>query len=162
MLDDQFGFRPSSSTTCALTSLLHHVTVMLERCFYVRCLLIDFNKAFDLVSHPILLSKLNELDLPDHAINWIISYLASLTQVVKCNGSISLAASINTSIVQRSGIGPVLYAIMESDLHTISLMYMLIKYADDTNLLVPLTSVLLRNSVMSNYGLTRIEWLSIF
>jgi len=30
-----------------------------------------------------------------------------------------------------------LYAIMESDLHTISLMNMLIKYADDTNLLVP-------------------------
>jgi len=30
-----------------------------------------------------------------------------------------------------------LYTIMESDLHTISLMNMLIKYADDTNLLVP-------------------------
>ena len=30
-----------------------------------------------------------------------------------------------------------LYAIMESDLDTISLMNMLIEYADDTNLLVP-------------------------
>lgn len=31
-LDDQFGFRPTGSTTCALTCLLHHVTRMLERC----------------------------------------------------------------------------------------------------------------------------------
>ena len=45
MLDDQFGFRPTGSTTCALISLLHHVTIMLERCSYVRCLMIDFSKA---------------------------------------------------------------------------------------------------------------------
>ena len=69
--------------------------------------------------------------------NLLISYLTGRTQIVKCNGSISLPASINTSIVQGSGIGPMLYAIMESNLHTISLMNILIKYADDTNLLVP-------------------------
>ena len=55
---------------------------------------------------------------------------------MKCNESISLPASINTSIVQESGIGPMLYAIMESDLHTLSIMNMLIKYADDTNMIV--------------------------
>ena len=43
----QFGFRPTGSTTCALTCLLHHVTRMLERCSYVRCIMIDFSKAFD-------------------------------------------------------------------------------------------------------------------
>jgi len=56
---------------------------------------------------------------------------------IKCNGNISLSATINASIAQGSGIGPMLYAIMESDIHTISLMNMLIKYTDDTNLLVP-------------------------
>jgi len=111
------------------------VTVMLER--RLMSYMIDFSKAFDLVSNPILLSKFNELDLPDHAINWIISYLTGLTQVVKCNSSISLPGSINNSIVHESGIGPMVYAIMESDLQTISLMNVLIKYADDTNLLVP-------------------------
>ena len=35
-LDDQFGFHPTGSTTCALISLLHHVTTMLERCSHVR------------------------------------------------------------------------------------------------------------------------------
>ena len=51
-VQDQFAFRPTGSTTCALINMLHHVTLMLERCAYVRCPMIDFTKAFDLVSHP--------------------------------------------------------------------------------------------------------------
>jgi len=51
----------------------------------VRCLMIDFSKALDRVSHPILLSKLSKLELLDRAINWIISYLTGRTHVVKCN-----------------------------------------------------------------------------
>ena len=82
IISDQFGFRKTGSTTCALTYLLHHVSFMLERCSYVRCLMVDFSKAFDLVDHPILLNKLASLGLPDRAINWIISYLTGRTQVV--------------------------------------------------------------------------------
>jgi len=73
----------------------------------VRCLMTDFSKALDRVSHPILLSRLSELELLDRAVNWIISYLTWLTQVVKCNrggGGISLPANINTSNQYRSGI----------------------------------------------------------
>ena len=44
-------------------------------------------------------------------------------------------AEINTNIVQGSGIGPMLYVVMESDLCTLSTMNTLI--ADATNLLVP-------------------------
>jgi len=84
------------------------VTFMLERCSYVRCLMIDFSKAFDLVDHPILLGTLASLGLPDRAIDWIISYLTGRTQVVKCGDSVSSTAEINTSIIQGSGIGPML------------------------------------------------------
>ena len=53
-IQDQFAFRPTGSTTCSLVSLLH-VTLMLETNRYVRCLVIDFSKAFDVVNHEILL-----------------------------------------------------------------------------------------------------------
>jgi len=53
----------------------------------------------------------------------MISYLTGHTLVVKCN---ALPASINTSIIQGSGIGPTLYAIMESDLHALSVINVLI------------------------------------
>jgi hypothetical protein len=35
---DQFGFRPTGSTTCALVYFMHHVTRMLETNSFVRCL----------------------------------------------------------------------------------------------------------------------------
>jgi hypothetical protein len=78
--------------------------------------------------------------LPPQGLNWIISYLTGRSQVLKCDGRLSAVAEINTSIVQGSGIGPVLYVVMESDLRTLSAMNILMKYADDTNLLVPANS----------------------
>ena len=48
---DQFAFRPTGSTTAALIYILHLVTLLLETNEYVRCLLVDFSKAFDTVNH---------------------------------------------------------------------------------------------------------------
>ena len=97
------------------------VTDMLERCSFVRCLMVDFSKAFDRVDHPILLAKLHNLDIPPQATNWIIiSYLTGRTQILKYDGHLSAVADINISIVQGSGIGPILYVVMENDLCTLS------------------------------------------
>jgi hypothetical protein len=53
---DQFAFRPTGSTTSALVYFMHHVTKFLESS-YVRCLLIDFSKAFDIVDHAVIAKK---------------------------------------------------------------------------------------------------------
>ena len=60
-LNDQFGFRPTGSTTAALVSTMHHVTRLLETNAYVRCISIDFTKAFDTINHPILFSTLKKI-----------------------------------------------------------------------------------------------------
>ena len=98
MISDQFGFRPTGSTTCALVFILHHVTDMLEDCEYVRCLLVDFSKAFDIVDHSVLLSKLSCLNLPQCILNWLISFLTNRSQVVKCGDALSLPMQINSGI----------------------------------------------------------------
>ena len=54
---DRYGFKPSGSTTAALVDLTHKISNMLEYNKYVRCLLIDFSKAFDSVDHLTLVSK---------------------------------------------------------------------------------------------------------
>ena len=138
LLNDQFGFRPSGSTTSALVHFMHHATLMLENNAYVRCLLVDFSKAFDVVKHNILLSKLSALDIPPCVLNWIISFLTDRSQVCKtAEGHFSTLHPITRSIIQGSGIGPTLWIIMESDLQALSTVNLLFKYADDTNLLVP-------------------------
>jgi len=72
---DQFAFKPSGSTTCALVGLQHHVTYLLETNSYVRCLIIDFSKAFDTIDHSVLLSKFSSFGLPANILNWIIDFL---------------------------------------------------------------------------------------
>ena len=59
------------------SGMVHHVQAMLENCEYVRCLMIDFSRAFDVVNHVIwiLLHKLSKLNLPDYIVNWIVSFL---------------------------------------------------------------------------------------
>ena len=110
---------------------------MLETNAYVRCLLIDFSKAFDVVDHVVLVDKLSKLKLPNCVFNWLISFLVGRSHTTKTAGVESSPLPINLSIVQGSGIGPTFYIILESDLKPVSNVNIVFKYADDTNLLVP-------------------------
>jgi len=134
---DQFAFKPTGSTTCGLVYFMHHITQMLESNSYVRCMLIDFSKAFDVVNHEILLNKLKVQHLPPFVLNWIISFLVGRSQICKVGDDLSTVCFITRGIIQGSGLGPTLYVTMESDLHPISAINILFKYADDTNLVVP-------------------------
>jgi len=63
--------------------------------------------------------------------------LPGRVQYYKVNDILSKPRSINLSIVQGSGLDPSLYVIMECDLQHQSQQHILMKYADDTTLLVP-------------------------
>ena len=62
---------------------------MLEHNKYVRCLMIDFSKAFNTVDQVILLSKLVQLNLPGFVINWICSFLSGRGEQCKVNRALS-------------------------------------------------------------------------
>ena len=94
---------------CALVSFIHDIVHMLENNSYVRCLMVDFSKAFDTVDHVILIRKLQALNIPPNVYNWIISFLTGRVQRCKVQNTLSKAIGINLSIVQGSGIGPSLY-----------------------------------------------------
>ena len=84
----QYGFIPHSSTTFALISMLHrwlHATDGTGTT--IRTALLDFKKAFDLVDHHILISKLFSLGIKPTIVNWIIDFLQNMQQRVKLNGN---------------------------------------------------------------------------
>ena len=83
MIADQFGFRPTGSTDCALIFMMLHVSAMLENCEYVRCLVIDFSRAFNVVNHVILLDKLSKLNLPDYIVTFLLTVHKQLKLVIK-------------------------------------------------------------------------------
>ena len=82
-LRDQFAYKLSGSTTSALVSLTDTVGRLLEVNKYVRCIMIDFSKAFDTVNHEILLSTVQKC--PANILKWFISFLMDRLQSTKVN-----------------------------------------------------------------------------
>src|SRR5688572_27824019 len=135
-LSDQFAFRPTASTTAAIIVLLQQVSSMLLTNDFVAVISMDFSKAFDTVRHSTLMSKLGSLDLPDEIYNWLVNYFQERDHITKHLGLLSALAEINASVVQGSGIGPGSYIVCASDLHPLHSVNVMLKYADDTYLIV--------------------------
>ena len=128
----------SRSTTAALVYLLHNVYTMFEQGNdYVRCIIVDYSKAFDVINHPILLRELGVLGLSVPIYSWIADFLTGRTQAVKCNSFTSKFKPTSRSIVQGSVLGPTLYVALARKLKTLSTKNKIPKYADDVSLLTP-------------------------
>jgi hypothetical protein len=74
--------------------------------------------------------------LPSNVIRWIANFLTGRTQAVSSDGRLSSWLPINQSIVQGSGIGPLVVHNFSADLELLSSVNCLCKYVDDTTLLV--------------------------
>ena len=72
---------------------------------YVLSVFVDFSKAFDTLSHDILLSKLHYYGFRGIVYDWFASYLSNRQQRVDFKGSISPVETINTGIPQGSVLG---------------------------------------------------------
>ena len=108
--------------------LTHHVTRLSESNESIRCLLLDFSKAFDTVSHVIVIKKLKVLNLPPAIYNWIMNFLTDRTQTVVINGKMSNRLAITRSIVQGSGLGPFFVYSVHSWFGALSIIILLCKY----------------------------------
>ena len=75
----QFG---SISGTCTIDILVEMVHQWYQatdtQATYVRILLLDFSKAFDLINHTILIDKLETMGLPSHLVRWMGGFLFDL------------------------------------------------------------------------------------
>jgi ribonuclease P/MRP protein subunit RPP40 len=89
-----------------------------------------FAKAFDLVDHKILLTKIDKM-LPSWLTSWIAQYLRGRKQRVKCNKH-SEWLNVIAGVTQGSVLGPALFLLFISDMNEyLPTTAELIKYADD-------------------------------
>ena len=97
----------------------------------------DLSKAFDSVSHGLLLRKLEHKGLSGSCLKWLQSYLTERTQQVKFKNFTSSKTVVQSGVPQGSVLGPILFISLTSDLVNYLDDDCIVKaYADDTQLLV--------------------------
>lgn len=133
---NQHGYRNGKSTVTAAMELLHFVTEALDRREEALVSLCDLSKAFDLVSHDILLQKLDRYGVRGIPLRLLQSYLKDRIQYVAWEGQRSTEAAVNIGVPQGSILGPILFIIYLNDLpESMSGSILIIQFADDTSIL---------------------------
>ena len=102
----QFGFRPENSTEHPVLDLKENI---FENCSkkQISCILfLDLKKAFDSVSHKILLSKMEYYGVQGVALNLFRSYLSNRKQRTCIDAIVSDLDIIEWGVAQGSVLGP--------------------------------------------------------
>lgn len=128
----QYGFRPRSNTLSASIDLVTKIKNKIDEKQIVLGIFIDLKKAFDTISHKIMLEKLLEIGITGRAHDILSSYFQNRKQIVKIGPHQSTSSLITFGVPQGSILGPLLFLIYINNLQHIGLTADITLYADDT------------------------------
>ena len=115
----------------AIVQVIHDWSEAKDKNERITAIFFDFAKAFDLVNHSLLLTKLQKI-LPQWLISWLAAYLSTRYQRIKIGQTITLWLPVEAGVIQGSVIGPILFILFISDINLyIPNNCTLEKYADD-------------------------------
>lgn len=128
----QYGFREGKSTQDAILALTSKVYTALDESIPSLAVFIDLAKAFDTVSHAILVETLEQIGIRNCALDLFTSYISDRYQCVKIKNTLSDLEKIEYGVPQGTVLGPILFIIYLNGLFSTQSSGTIITYADDT------------------------------
>ena len=142
LADTQHGFRVLHSTKTALLPLVDRIARGFNQpkpLLRTVSLGVDFSRAFDTVSHDLLINIIGSSNLPHNIVRWIASYLKGRAAAVLYQGTTSPYRPLRAGVPQGSVISPSLFNFYVSDYpHSSELTT---SYADDFTVAVSFSDV---------------------
>ena len=104
--ESQFGFRKGVSTETALIDFIDYVHKGLTAKHYVGAVFMDLSKAFDVMDHDILETKLQHYGFRGTFLEFLMSFVRNRKYFVNVNGMNSNSETVNIGVPQGSTLGP--------------------------------------------------------
>ena len=131
---NQWGFNKGRSTEELLLQITEKWKNAMDKGLIVGAIFLDFQKAFDSVSHDILGQKLQAVGISGDLYSLIVSYLRKRKQYTEINGKSSVEEEVLFGVPQGSLLGPKLYTILVNDLPEAITEGEVTLFADDTSI----------------------------
>ena len=133
----QYAFRPASSTTLALQSVINDIAANIKSKYPTLALYIDLSKAYDTIVHDILINKLRtEFNFTPDTTKFFASYFQNRQQSTHTQHAKSIMQLITHGIPQGSTLSTTFFNLYINDIIKTIIASKVYTYADDTTLVI--------------------------